>query len=247
MSQQGSQKPIPGVDTDGKKYTSTDEMWKKELQGDLYDPQKGWYGKALEYWKHVPATVSGVLGGMEHIHDDDIAESRAFIESLPDHGTGRALDCGAGIGRISKCLLTKLYTVTDVLEPVPHMLDKAKEELAGLPVGEYILASMETAALPPNTYDVIVIQWTAIYLTDADFVKFFHHCKQALTPAGYIFFKENCASEKRFIVDKDDSSLTRCDQHYKQLFAQAELRLVKEAFQKKWPSNLFPVKMYALK
>ncbi|CAC9512538.1 conserved hypothetical protein [Leishmania infantum JPCM5] len=239
--------PISGRDTNGKTYRSTDEMWKAELTGDLYDPEKGWYGKALEYWRTVPATVSGVLGGMDHIHDVDIEGSRSFIESLPGHGTSRALDCGAGIGRIAKNLLTKLYAATDLLEPVEHMLEEAKRELAGLPVGKFILASMETTTLPPNTYDLIVIQWTAIYLTDDDFVKFFKHCQQALTPNGYIFFKENCSTGDRFLVDKEDSSLTRSDIHYKRLFNESGVRVVKEAFQEEWPTDLFPVKMYALK
>ncbi|KAG5472306.1 hypothetical protein LSCM1_03705 [Leishmania martiniquensis] len=239
--------PISGGDTNGKTYRSTDEMWKAELTGDLYDPVRGWYGKALQYWRNVPATVSGVLGGMDHIHDVDIKGSRSFIESLPDHGVDRALDCGAGIGRIAKNLLTKLYATTDLLEPVEHMLEEAKKELAGMPVGKFILASMETVRLPPNTYDLIVIQWTAIYLTDDDFVKFFKHCQRALTPNGYIFFKENCSTGDRFLVDKEDSSLTRSDKHYKRLFGESGVRVVKEAFQEEWPTDLFPVKMYALR
>ncbi|KAG5497851.1 hypothetical protein GH5_02643 [Leishmania sp. Ghana 2012 LV757] len=239
--------PISGGDTNGKSYRSTDEMWKAELAGDLYDPEKGWYGKALEYWRNVPATVSGVLGGMDHIHDVDIKGSCSFIESLPDHGVSRALDCGAGIGRIAKSLLTKLYATTDLLEPVEHMLEEAKRELAGMPVGKFILASMETVKLPPNTYDLIVIQWTAIYLTDDDFVKFFKECQKSLTPNGYIFFKENCSTGDRFLVDKEDSSLTRSDRHYKRLFSESGVRVVKEAFQEDWPGDLFPVKMYALR
>ncbi|AIO00321.1 hypothetical protein LPMP_300880 [Leishmania panamensis] len=238
--------PISGGDTNGKTYRSTDEMWKAELTGDLYDPERGWYGKALEYWRNVPATVSGVLGGMDHIHQVDIKGSRSFIESLPDRGINRALDCGAGIGRIAKNLLTKLYATTDLLEPVEHMLEEAKRELSGMPVGKFILASMETATLPSNTYDLIVIQWTAIYLTDDDFVKFFRQCQKALTPNGYIFFKENCSTGDRFLVDKEDSSLTRSDIHYKRLFSESGVRVVKETFQEEWPTDLFPVKMYAL-
>lgn len=239
--------PIGGSDTKGHQYETTDDMWKNELQGDLYDSKTGWYGKAIAYWEKTPATVDGVLGGFQSVHDPDIQESRAFIESLPDRGTARALDCGAGIGRISKALLTKMYGITDLLEPVPHMLEKAKEELAGLPAGEFILSSMEKATFAENTYDLIVIQWAAIYLTDDDFVRFFNQCKRALTPQGYIFFKENVSSSNEFLVDKDDSSLTRSDAHYKALFEKADVRVVKEDFQLEWPKNLMKVKMYALK
>ncbi|KEG13028.1 SAM-dependent methyltransferase (inferred from BLASTP similarity) [Trypanosoma grayi] len=238
---------IPGFDTEGRRYRSAEEMWARELHGDLYNAKTGWYGKALEYWSKVPATVSGVLGGMDHVHDVDIKESRAFIMSLPDRGTTRALDCGAGIGRITKSLLSNTYAVTDVLEPIPNMLEQAREELKGLPVGEFILSSMETATLKPKTYDLIVIQWAAIYLTDEDFARFLAHCKTALTPKGYIFFKENCAPAEKFIVDKEDSSLTRSDKHYKRIFATAGVEVAKEAMQEEWPNDLFKVKMYALR
>ncbi|CCW61706.1 unnamed protein product [Phytomonas sp. EM1] len=238
---------ISGTDTDGHRYASTETMWQHVLQGDLYDSSEGWYGKSLEYWKKTPATLDGVLGGLPGVHDVDIKESGDFIAALPHHGTKRAIDCGAGIGRIAKHLLCRLYEVTDLLEPVEHMLEQAKKELDGMPVGDFILSSMEKASLPPHTYDLIVIQWTAIYLTDDDFIKFFRSCKHALTSSGYIFFKENCLTKSAFLVDNQDNSLTRSDFHYKQLFAKAGVRVVKECFQKEWPQDLLPVKMYGLR
>ncbi|EPY29332.1 methyltransferase [Strigomonas culicis] len=187
---------------------------------------------------------------MEHVHGRDIHESRAFIEALPDHGRTRALDCAAGIGRITKALLAPLYDKVDVLEPVAAMLDQARVELAEVPaVDHYYLCSMEQHT-PTETYDLVVIQWAAIYLTDADFVKVFAQYAASLTPRGYLFFKENCGcarDDTNFLVDDDDSSLTRSDVHYKKLFEQAGLRVVREAYQKEWPAGLMPVKMYALR
>ncbi|CCW67997.1 unnamed protein product [Phytomonas sp. Hart1] len=239
-------KPIPGTDSKGRCYVSAEALWKGELRGDLYDPKKGWYGKSLEYWKNTPATIDGVLGGISSIHDMDIKESADFISALPDHGTKRAIDCGAGIGRIAKHLLCNIYEITDLLEPVEHMIIQAMKELDGLPMGDFILSSMEKVSLPPQTYDLIVIQWCSIYLTDDDFVKFFRNAKQALTPQGYIFFKENCINGTTFVVDREDSSLTRSDLHYKQLFKKAGVRVVMESLQQEWPQDLFPVMMYGL-
>lgn len=236
---------IPGGDTKGKRYKNTNEMWEAELQGDLYDEKKGWYGKSLAYWKKVEPTVSGVLGGMEHVHEADIAESREFLESIPGLGRLRALDCGAGIGRISKHLLTKMFEKTDLLEPMHHMLEQAKAEMDMDRVGHLLETSMEQVVLT-ETYDVVVIQWAAIYLTDDHFSEFLAKCKRSLNPGGVIFFKENTASTNKFLVDKDDSSLTRSDEHYKAIFAAAGVTLTKEAFQKQWPEDLFPVKMYSL-
>lgn len=236
-----------GRDSNGKEYTSAEDMWKNELEhSDKYDKSKGWYGKALSYWEKTPATVSGVLGGMDHINARDLKASKAFIESLEGVGRSRALDCGAGIGRISKALLMPIFETVDILEPVEHMVEQAKKELDPAKLGRVYLTSMEKAELPEKTYDVIVIQWAAIYLTDIDFVSFLKRCKQALLPGGIIFFKENCSCDDTFLVDKDDSSLTRSDNHYKEIFKAAGVVLVKEQVQPNWPSDLMTVKMYGL-
>lgn len=241
---------IKGSDTDGKPYDSTASMWNAELHGDLYDKKTGWYGKALQYWENTPANMSGVLGGLEEVHPADILETKKFLLEKLDHKVHehtRALDCAAGIGRVSKSVLAGLYEKVDLLEPLPHLLKQAQNELAGNErIGKFILGSMETVELSPHTYDLIVIQWAVIYLTDDDFVRFFAHCKAALRPHGYIFLKDNVASTNAFLVDKEDSSLTRSDTHYKLLFELAGVKVKAETFQKDWRKDLLPVKMYAL-
>lgn len=236
-----------GRDSTGKEYTDAKEMWAHELaSNDLYDKSKGWYGKALSYWEKTPATINGVLGGMEHINARDIKGSRQFIEGIASIGRERALDCGAGIGRISKALLMPMFGTVDILEPVEHMVEQAKKELDPSKLGHIYMTSMEKAVLPDNTYDLIVIQWAAIYLTDEHFISFLKVCKKALKPGGIIFFKENCSSDDTFLVDKDDSSLTRSDNHYKEIFKAAGVQLIDEKMQPNWPSDLMAVKMYAL-
>ena len=69
-------------------------------------------GKYSIYTKKEDATIDGVLGGYGYVHDNDIRDSRNFLNYLNQkYGLrfGRALDCGAGIGRISKDLLSKLF------------------------------------------------------------------------------------------------------------------------------------------
>lgn len=242
---------IKGEDSEGREYDSTDSFWKTVLKGDLYDKKNGWYGKALHYWENVSADIKGVLGGLDEVHQVDIIHTTAFLTTKLDasiHERTRALDCAAGIGRVAKHVLTLLYEKVDLLEPVPHMLEKAKEELAGNPhVGHFMLSSMETVSLPPKTYDLIMIQWAVIYLTDDDFVRFFSDCKAALrTPGGYIVLKDNVTFKNYFLVDNEDSSLTRSDEHYKLLFKKAGLQLKAEALQEDWRNDLLPVKMYAL-
>lgn len=229
-------------------------MWKAELKADVYDRESGWYGKSRKYWESVPANMSGVLGGLEEVHVLDITHTRNFLscmfQSHPEHVRGRALDCAAGIGRVTKDVLAPVYDKVDLLEPLPHMLEEAKKLLAdNHHVGEFILDSMETVTLPSNTYDLIMIQWAVIYLTDDDFVRFFAQCKKALRShhgGGFIVLKDNVAAKNAFVVDKEDSSLTRSDLHYKLLFKKAGLEVKMEEFQNHWPDNLLPVKIFAL-
>ena len=239
---------VAGSDSEGRAYASAADMWKHELKGDLDDPADGWYGKAISYWKAVPATVDGVLGGLETVHPVDVKESAAFIDPLlsPDNRV-RGLDCGAGIGRLTETLLFPLGIATvDLVEPLPHMLDAARKKLEPTGrAGEFILESLQKVELT-HLYDVIVVQWVAIYLTDDDLAAFVAKCKAHLRPNGIIFFKENCSSGDDFTVDKDDSSLTRGDKHYRAIFEAAGAKVVKSGFQKEWPKDLFPVVMYAL-
>lgn len=250
---------IEGGDTQGKEYASVEEMWKTELQGDLDNKETGWYGKAIAYWEKIPPTVDGVLGGLGVVHERDIRETAAFLSSLKEMGRARALDCGAGIGRISKALLISLFVTVDLVEPVEHMIQQAQAELlaeidkrrdAGLKVGqlgELYREPMQKMVFT-HTYDLILVQWAAIYLHDEDFVAFFRRCKEALNAGGVIFFKDNVMeTSDKFLVDKDDSSLTRSDRHYKALFGRAGLTVVKEDHQRDWPKDLFPVKMFALR
>ena len=63
--------------------------------------------KIIEYWDNQPATIDGVLGGYDHINQIDVKTSIEMLEMARNHISGfkSALDCGAGIGRITKSVL----------------------------------------------------------------------------------------------------------------------------------------------
>eukprot|EP01063_Lacrimia_lanifica_P000797 TRINITY_DN1039_c0_g3_i3.p1 TRINITY_DN1039_c0_g3~~TRINITY_DN1039_c0_g3_i3.p1 ORF type:complete len:251 (+),score=102.02 TRINITY_DN1039_c0_g3_i3:554-1306(+) len=240
-----------GTDTEGKEYTKLDDMWKDELAAVDAQGERLWYKKAVDYWKEQPATVDGVLGGYGHVSDVDIKESAEFI--LPfmiEAGMTRerAIDLGAGVGRIAHNLLIKklMFKTVDLLEPCAHMLDKARDELPADRVGEMVEGSVQTFDFKEATYDILILQWVGIYLTDADFVTFIQRALKSLRPNGIIFIKENTSSSG-FIVDKDDSSLTRNDGHYRHLIAEGGGEVVKHAQQQDFPEELFKVFMYAVK
>lgn len=63
------------------------------------------YKDAKQYWKTVPATIDGMLGGFSQISFTDIRGSQDFLKDVykmkPSPNKNVALDCGAG--RICNC------------------------------------------------------------------------------------------------------------------------------------------------
>ena len=83
--------------------------------------EERFYAQADEYWKSIPATLDGMLGGYERVSKVDIRGSTAFLKSFTQGKnartkTTRALDCGAGIGRVTKGLLLPLFETVDLAE-----------------------------------------------------------------------------------------------------------------------------------
>ena len=62
------------------------------------------------------------------MHHTDIDTSCAFIDEFRDKiGHSRVLDCGAGMGRVTKNLLLPRFAKVDMVEPSKVQLDKGRE------------------------------------------------------------------------------------------------------------------------
>lgn len=199
--------------------------------------------------------------------DLDARDSKEFVgaEFARRFGAGgpgkRCLDCGAGVGRVTKTCLLELFEEVDLVEPLGHFLDQAKDELdlengkpgprvkelakRGHRAVRFVQEPLEEFQPEPGRYDCVWVQWCIGHLTDDDFVEFYARCKRALRPGGLFVLKENTCS-KGFVVDKDDSSLTRSHQYFLELFARCGLTVLKTATQKNFPKELFPVRMYLM-
>jgi hypothetical protein len=57
----------------------------------------------------------------------DVQGSKAFLQKIPGVRFDRAIDCGAGIGRISRALLCPLFKEVDLVEQNPVYVQKARE------------------------------------------------------------------------------------------------------------------------
>lgn len=260
-----------GLDSDGNSYPSRSHMWALEAgedacTGTTSDSQKKqlWYRRGISYWEGVDASVDGVLGGYGGVSERDVIGSDEFLMEVLNHLSegplpGRplvALDCGAGVGRVTKNLLLRRFHEVDLVEPVSHFLESAKEELKDVScsgdkplelhkAANFYCTSLQEFCPEPNRYDVIWVQWCIGHLTDQDFVAFFKRAKVGLKVGGFFILKENIA-KNGFVVDKVDSSITRSDAYFRNLFQQAGLYLYKTKLQKGFPKELFAVRMYAL-
>ncbi|KAF5193511.1 Alpha n-terminal protein methyltransferase [Thalictrum thalictroides] len=253
-----------GLDSDGREFKNAEEMWKEEIgeEGDLHKKSE-WYRKAVGYWQNVEASVDGVLGGYGCVNETDIKTSEAFLNNIlserfasSDSAINRhrvALDCGSGIGRVTKNLLLRYFDEVDLVEPVSHFLEAARTNLnpEHLNISDdhkaanFYCIPLQDFTPEEGRYDIIWIQWCIGQLADDDFVSFFKRAKAGLKPNGVFVLKENIA-KSGFVLDKDDKSITRSDTYFKELFNRCGLYIYKLQDQKGFPQELFAVKMYAL-
>ncbi|KAG1348029.1 putative Alpha N-terminal protein methyltransferase 1 [Cocos nucifera] len=186
-----------GLDSDGRGFSSAKEMWSEEIgiaEAEDGSKRHEWYRKGIAYWQAVEASVDGVLGGYGHVNEADVKGSAAFLNTLlPNRfGTERrhlvALDCGSGIGRVTKNLLLRYFNEVDLVEPVSHFLEAARENLtldgdsekdAHKAVNFYCIPLQEFTP-EVGRYDVIWIQWCIGQLPDDDFISFFKRAKFCL-------------------------------------------------------------------
>nr|XP_039270773.1 N-terminal Xaa-Pro-Lys N-methyltransferase 1-A-like [Styela clava] len=215
--------------------------------------EQSFYEEADKYWKTISPTLDGMLGGYSHISTSDVLGSRKFLReflqgSNPRLRHKRALDCGAGIGRVSKLFLLHIFDTVDLLEQNGEFLKQAPSYLGpelSKKVGEYICAGLQDVNLKPNFYDLIWVQWVTGHLTDAHFIEFLHKCQNALLPGGLLILKDNISSGD-VEWDKVDSSVTRTHAQLRRIFKQAGMKIVKEEHQTNFPAELYKVFMFAL-
>eukprot|EP00042_Codosiga_hollandica_P027631 m.138777 g.138777 ORF g.138777 m.138777 type:complete len:227 (+) comp52543_c0_seq2:71-751(+) len=206
------------------------------------------------YWEKCTANVDGMLGGFAHVHDMDTRASEKFVDRIiPKKHRLRALDCGAGIGRVTRSLLLPAgFETVDLLDVSQTFLDTARREIGPKGLGNSYcsgLAEFDFAHTSGLRWNLIWVQWCAIYLKDDAFVEFFQRaCAHlAAEPDSFVVLKENILSkEGPAVVDESDASVTRCDAHLKRLWTRAGLQVVHEETQQPWPSSLFPVRFYAV-
>ena len=228
-----------------------------------------WYEGGMKYWTECEASNNGVLGGFEKVHDADTADTLRFVQKLserfpdvvatrdpgrPAPGT-RAIDMGAGVGRVTEAVLLDLCEKVDLLEGARPLIEAAQRNLKARAtrMGEFMCAPMQSFAPEPATYHLIWFQWVIGSLTDDDLVALLMRCRTALAPGGIIVVKDNICEEdpdkhSRYIVDDEDNSVMRTKAYLEQiLVSRCGLTILYQTKAKLRCEELHPVQTYALR
>ncbi|XP_074598778.1 N-terminal methyltransferase [Brevipalpus obovatus] len=222
-----------------------------------------YYAKGIQYWENIDASLDGMLGGYSRVSAADLKGSRRFLNRFikplsalvggeEPREKRRGIDCGCGIGRITKNLLLDYMDVVDLVDCNQAFLDEAKNQI-GPQIFESRIGQRFCTPLheffPPSDvkYDLVWIQWVTGYLVDGHFVDLLKRFKKALAPNGLVIIKDNHSSDDQLEEDPRDSSVIRPRWLLKDIFTKSGLNLIAEPLQTGLPRELYPVRMFALR
>ncbi|XP_034979349.1 N-terminal Xaa-Pro-Lys N-methyltransferase 2 isoform X1 [Zootoca vivipara] len=225
-----------------KLYALTSEVINGEMQ---------FYARAKHFYKEVPASEEGMMGDFIELSNTDVESSREFLKNFVGGpgkaGTDFALDCGSGIGRVSKHVLLPLFKHVELVDMMDVFLTEAQNYLQGQgeKVDMYYCCSLQEFTPMPRKYDVIWIQWVSGNLTDKDLLGFFIRCQDGLKENGIIILKDNVAREG-CVLDPLDSSVIRDLNILSSLIEKSGLTILRQEKQGGFPEQCVPVWMIAM-
>ncbi|KAM4860598.1 N-terminal Xaa-Pro-Lys N-methyltransferase 2 isoform 1-T1 [Thomomys bottae] len=201
------------------------------LTSQVIDGEMQFYARAKLFYQEVPATEEGMMGNFIELSNPDIQASceflRKFVGGPGRAGTDCALDCGSGIGRVSKHVLLPVFNSVDLVDMMESFLLEAQNylQMRGDKVEGYHCSSLQEFAPSFGRYDVIWIQW--------------------VSANGVIILKDNVAREG-CIFDLSDSSVTRDMDILQSLIRKSGLVVLGQQKQEGFPEQCIPVWMFAL-
>ncbi|XP_006872699.1 PREDICTED: alpha N-terminal protein methyltransferase 1B [Chrysochloris asiatica] len=225
-----------------KLYALTSQVINGEMQ---------FYARAKHFYQEVPATEEGMMGNFIELSNPDVQASQEFLRKFVG-GPGKArmdsaLDCGSGIGRVSKHVLLPVFNSVELVDMMESFLLEAQKylQVKGGKVESYHCYSLQEFTPRFGRYDVIWIQWVSGYLTDKDLLAFLSRCRDGLKENGVIILKDNVAREG-CVFDLSDSSVTRDMDILQSLIKKSGLVVLGQEKQEGFPEHCIPVWMFAL-
>lgn len=185
---------------------------------------------------------------------DLLEQSPRLLAAAPAYllGRGPAPAEGEGEGEGDGEGATAVPSSSQSPPPPPVSEEELRERVT------YVCAGMQDFAPAEGVaYDAVWIQWCVGHLHDLDLLRFLQRCKRALQGPGHgqgggrgrqqgcVVVKDNCCTDVDFVLDRDDSSVTRSPAYLKALFRIAGFDLCLEERQQGFPKELLPVYMFA--
>ncbi|XP_012695096.2 alpha N-terminal protein methyltransferase 1B isoform X1 [Clupea harengus] len=215
--------------------------------------EKQFYHRAQKFYEDVTPSEEGMMGDFVELSEVDLEGSRQFLKKFVGGpgkaSTKRALDCGCGIGRVSKGVFFPIFETMEMADMTEEFLLHAHEEYLGDyadRVESYYCYNLKDLILPPIRYDVVWIQWVACHLTDKDLMEFLKRCQTSLRPNGVIIIKDNMARQG-CKLDPTDSSLQRHLDVMKFIIGKAGLKVLDVQKQEGFPEVMVPIWMIAMR
>ncbi|CAN9500296.1 unnamed protein product [Ophioblennius macclurei] len=222
------------------------------LTCEFQEGEKTFYYRAQKFYDDVPDTEEGMMGDFLEVSDIDLEGSRRFLSKFMGPGkagSSLALDCGSGIGRVSRSVLLPVFQKVDLVDMVERFLLTAHQDFLG-PEADRVQTlfcyNLQDFSPTRDTYDVVWIQWVACHLTDKDLMNFLRRCRKSLRPDGVIILKDNMARHGAKL-DVSDSSVSRHLDIMRAIIAAAGLEILEVEHQEGFPDIIMPVWMIAMR
>ncbi|XP_069792414.1 N-terminal Xaa-Pro-Lys N-methyltransferase 2 [Narcine bancroftii] len=222
------------------------------LTSEVINGEMQFYARAKRFYDDVPATEEGMMGNYLELNSIDLQASCVFLRKFVG-GPGKAdtvyaLDCGCGIGRVTRYVLLPLFSSVDVVDMMDNFLFEALSYIGKdvKKVKDYFCFPLQEFTPPIRKYDVIWIQWVTGHLTDKDLMLFLIRCKNSLKNDGVIIIKDNVGREG-CILDQTDSSVIRDIEILMDIIEKTDLQIICAEKQLDIPEQFVPVWMLALK
>lgn len=241
-----------------------------------------WYARQISHWdkraEEKGLTYEAVIG--ESLSSDtDIRDSKQFLLKLIPHENFAnglvALDCAAGLGRVTTELLLHFFMEVDLLEPSQPLMDEARrlltqprtrdsqenEHPADHRAVHFFQLSFHEHRWSdlPHRYDVIWLQWAMDKLSDEHAVSMLVDARNwgLRRSDSLVILKENiCAASlcseagdfpDGYIID-DEPTITRSLAYLEEkIIKPGGFEIVDQAIQTDLDPALYPIYMLALR
>lgn len=166
-----------------------------------------------------------MLEGLSSVHDEDIASGKRLLLKYFKKKPGSSRTClelCAGIGRVTKEVLSEFFDEIDIVDFKKSYVDMAKEKVKKIRNG-YVLSMKDYN--PTELYYGIWCQWSLMYLTDDDLIVMLKKLSAHLEEDGFIVVRENTFT-RHAEVNTVRGSINRSKDYLEYIFREVGLTVV---------------------